>query len=220
MPENDNNEKSQLEDVSSSLRQLIGTAWKYLQNTGRSRTEDNKNSKNEYSTIMTSKDSTVITGKGITPPISREKVYQHRIKEDAWMILHNKVYDVTHIIDIHPGGVECLLGCVGLDGTINFEDVGHSNDAWEMLRPFYLGDLPQNEWTGSDIKEKHERKAGNNTSNAIKNSTLTKACFTAKLQESSFIRTLVLIFTNIATLLGLVSLTLFAYLQSQKWSQD
>lgn len=86
------------------------------------------------------------------PCFTREQVYQHRSRQDAWMILHNKVYDVTGIADEHPGGISTLFDCVGLDGTGNFDDVSHSEAAWDMLEPHYMGDLVGAfpEATGSD----------------------------------------------------------------------
>ena len=39
----------------------------------------------------------------------------------------------------HPGGEEILIENAGLDSTENFEDVGHSSDAREMLEEYYIG---------------------------------------------------------------------------------
>jgi len=38
------------------------------------------------------------------------------------MIVNNKVYDVTHYIPFHPGGVKILAG-VGRDGTELFSKI-------------------------------------------------------------------------------------------------
>ena len=39
----------------------------------------------------------------------------------------------------HPGGEEILLENSGKDASEEFEDVGHSSDAREMLNDYYLG---------------------------------------------------------------------------------
>ncbi|CAJ0930558.1 unnamed protein product [Ranitomeya imitator] len=41
----------------------------------------------------------------------------------------------------HPGGEEVLFEQAGADATESFEDVGHSVDAREMLKQYYVGDL-------------------------------------------------------------------------------
>ncbi|ODV93004.1 hypothetical protein PACTADRAFT_5467, partial [Pachysolen tannophilus NRRL Y-2460] len=39
------------------------------------------------------------------------------------------------------GGAEVLFDCAGIDATSSFEDVGHSNDALDMLKGCLLGEL-------------------------------------------------------------------------------
>ncbi|NXK75283.1 CYB5B protein, partial [Amazona guildingii] len=41
----------------------------------------------------------------------------------------------------HPGGEEVLLEQAGRDATESFEDVGHSSDAREMLKQYYIGEI-------------------------------------------------------------------------------
>ncbi|KAL4187462.1 hypothetical protein AMTRI_Chr09g39140 [Amborella trichopoda] len=51
------------------------------------------------------------------------------------------VYDVTPFMDDHPGGDEVLLSSTGKDATNDFEDVGHSQDAKEMMNKYYIGEI-------------------------------------------------------------------------------
>ncbi|KAJ6828624.1 cytochrome b5 [Iris pallida] len=44
-------------------------------------------------------------------------------------------------MDDHPGGDEVLLAATGKDATNDFEDVGHSNSAREMMDKYYIGDI-------------------------------------------------------------------------------
>lgn len=41
----------------------------------------------------------------------------------------------------HPGGEEVLLEQAGKDATEEFEDVGHSSDAREIMQKYKIGEL-------------------------------------------------------------------------------
>ncbi|KAI1904186.1 hypothetical protein AGOR_G00003090 [Albula goreensis] len=70
-----------------------------------------------------------------------EEIKQHNMSKDTWLIIHDKVYDITSFLEEHPGGEEVLLEQAGADATESFEDVGHSTDAREMLQQYYIGEL-------------------------------------------------------------------------------
>ncbi|XP_026124174.1 cytochrome b5-like [Carassius auratus] len=72
---------------------------------------------------------------------TREEVQNHNMSNDTWLIIHDKVYDITRFMEEHPGGEEVLLEQAGADATESFEDVGHSTDAREMLQQYYIGEL-------------------------------------------------------------------------------
>ncbi|CAF4857405.1 unnamed protein product [Pieris macdunnoughi] len=74
--------------------------------------------------------------------ITLEEVKKHRRKNSVWIVIHNDVYDVTSYLEEHPGGEDALLEVAGQDGTQAFEDVGHSDDAREILKKFKIGSLP------------------------------------------------------------------------------
>jgi cytochrome b involved in lipid metabolism len=57
------------------------------------------------------------------------------------MVIHDKVYDCTSFVDEHPGGEEVLLDVGGQDSTEAFEDVGHSDEAREILEGLLIGNL-------------------------------------------------------------------------------
>ncbi|KAL2846905.1 cytochrome b5 [Aspergillus pseudoustus] len=69
------------------------------------------------------------------------EVASHKSKGDLYIIIHDKIYDVTSFVDEHPGGGEVLLEVGGQDGTEAFEDVGHSDNAREALDRLEVGTL-------------------------------------------------------------------------------
>ncbi|XP_059312414.1 cytochrome b5-like [Lycium ferocissimum] len=69
------------------------------------------------------------------------EVSVHNKKDDCWLVISGKVYDVTSFLDDHPGGDDVLLTATGKDATDDFEDVGHSDDARELMKKYYIGDI-------------------------------------------------------------------------------
>ena len=75
---------------------------------------------------------------------SWEEVKEHKSKnKGVWVVINNKVYDVTQFMDDHPGGEEVLLEQAGGDATEAFEDVGHSEDAKKLMKDFFVGDVSE-----------------------------------------------------------------------------
>ncbi|KAI9364083.1 cytochrome b5-like heme/steroid binding domain-containing protein [Pilaira anomala] len=72
---------------------------------------------------------------------THEDVSKHNTRDDLYMIIDNKVYDITNFVDEHPGGDEILIEEGAKDASGPFEDVGHSPDARQMLVKYYIGDL-------------------------------------------------------------------------------
>uniref|UniRef100_A0A8D2NJM6 Cytochrome b5 type B n=1 Tax=Zosterops lateralis melanops TaxID=1220523 RepID=A0A8D2NJM6_ZOSLA len=63
----------------------------------------------------------------------------------------------------HPGGEEVLLEQAGKDATESFEDVGHSTDAREMLKQYYIGEVHPND-RGKEGSKKPSRTSSGQTS--------------------------------------------------------
>ncbi|XP_062468974.1 cytochrome b5 isoform X1 [Pezoporus occidentalis] len=75
------------------------------------------------------------------PVFTLEEVGKRNSSREAWFVIHGRVYDVTRFLEEHPGGEEVLLEQAGRDATESFEDVGHSSDAREMLKQYYIGEI-------------------------------------------------------------------------------
>ncbi|XP_027360489.1 cytochrome b5 [Abrus precatorius] len=65
----------------------------------------------------------------------------HSTKDDCWIVVDGKVYDVTQYLDDHPGGDDVILGATGKDATDEFEDAGHSKSARELMEQYCIGEL-------------------------------------------------------------------------------
>mmetsp|Transcript_11780 Transcript_11780/g.47562 ORF Transcript_11780/g.47562 Transcript_11780/m.47562 type:complete len:134 (+) Transcript_11780:291-692(+) len=76
-----------------------------------------------------------------TRKISAEELAKHTAYDDCWMAIQGKVYDLTKFMDDHPGGDEVLKDSAGRDATAEFDDVGHSEEAWAMMEEYYIGDF-------------------------------------------------------------------------------
>mmetsp|Transcript_11289 Transcript_11289/g.13953 ORF Transcript_11289/g.13953 Transcript_11289/m.13953 type:complete len:141 (-) Transcript_11289:1642-2064(-) len=72
--------------------------------------------------------------------VTRKDVAKHNNPDDAWIIIHGKVYDVTEWELDHPGGDKILMN-VGHDSTELFEAVEHSEFARDMMKKYYIADL-------------------------------------------------------------------------------
>jgi len=70
-----------------------------------------------------------------------DEIKQHRSSKSCWLVIHGKVYDVTKFLDQHPGGEEVMLDASGRNATQDFEDVGHSVDALNIMPTYLIGTL-------------------------------------------------------------------------------
>jgi len=66
--------------------------------------------------------------------LTADEVAKHVTKEDCWVILHDKVLDVTSFLSEHPGGELAILTFAGKDATAEF-DMIHPPDVIEKYAP-------------------------------------------------------------------------------------
>ncbi|XP_057291802.1 cytochrome b5-like [Hydractinia symbiolongicarpus] len=72
-----------------------------------------------------------------------DEVKQHNDGKSCWLVIHDKIYDVTKFLEEHPGGEEVLLEVAGGNATAPFEETGHSTDARELLEQYYIAELDE-----------------------------------------------------------------------------
>lgn len=77
--------------------------------------------------------------------LSLSEIAKHNTSRDCWLIISNKVYNVTNYLLAHPGGSSTITPYCGKDGTQAFitKDIGrnHSNYAYNLLNDFYIGNV-------------------------------------------------------------------------------
>ncbi|XP_068617602.1 cytochrome b5 reductase 4-like isoform X2 [Battus philenor] len=56
-------------------------------------------------------------------PVHPSELATHNTKNDAWLAIRGRVYNITHYLPYHPGGPEELMRGAGLDATELFDKV-------------------------------------------------------------------------------------------------
>ena len=63
------------------------------------------------------------------------------------LIIKNKLYDLTDYLEKHPGGEEIITdlenkkNATHTDATNDFYDIGHSDEAIELLKKYFVKDI-------------------------------------------------------------------------------
>uniref|UniRef100_A0A182IXN5 Uncharacterized protein n=1 Tax=Anopheles atroparvus TaxID=41427 RepID=A0A182IXN5_ANOAO len=74
--------------------------------------------------------------------ITLSEVAYHDSYDDCWIVLYDRVYDITSFLKMHPGGHDVLVENAGRDATIAFLNAGHSAMALKSLKLYEIGELP------------------------------------------------------------------------------
>jgi len=75
-----------------------------------------------------------------TRRVTREEVARHNTRDDCWIIISGKVYDITEWAPHHPGGAGIARMYAGKEATAEFGDY-HSAEAVAHMANFCLGEL-------------------------------------------------------------------------------
>lgn len=84
---------------------------------------------------------------------TKSEVASLNCKDQTLIIIHDNVYDLTKFLNEHPGGEEVLLDHGGKDASEDFDDVGHSKDALDLMKNYKVGELVEAEKRGSTPKQ-------------------------------------------------------------------
>lgn len=82
---------------------------------------------------------------GNTSGYTLAQVGTHASAQDCWLLIDNKVYNVTSFINQHPGGSQMITNWCGQEATqaFNTQDGNgrHSGRAQQMLGSYFIGNL-------------------------------------------------------------------------------
>ncbi|CCG23003.1 Cyb2 cytochrome b2 precursor protein [Candida orthopsilosis Co 90-125] len=69
--------------------------------------------------------------------LALSEVAKHNTKQDCWVIIHDKAYDLSDFVDEHPGGSAIILKYAGKDATKAFDPIHPSDTLTKYLAPKY-----------------------------------------------------------------------------------
>lgn len=84
-----------------------------------------------------------LVAEGPLPEYKSGEVAKHTSAKDCWLIIDNKVYDVTSYIPRHPAPIESILTYCGKEASKAFNTKGkarpHSPRATKLLSSYLVG---------------------------------------------------------------------------------
>merc|ERR1712070_401254 len=79
---------------------------------------------------------------GVLKKYSMEEVAKHNTRDDCWLVIHGKVYDVSKgFYDEHPGGEAALVVHAGKDATHGFDSMHTMDQLAEYEKMILIGEL-------------------------------------------------------------------------------
>lgn len=73
---------------------------------------------------------------------TKAEISLHNKRTDCWVIIKDKVYDVTSYVEEHPGG-DAILTHAGDDSTEGFYGPQHGTRVFDIIDDFCIGELEQ-----------------------------------------------------------------------------
>ena len=83
------------------------------------------------------------SGPANLPEYDWDEIVQHDRAGDFWIVFRDGVYNVSEWMYRHPGGAEIFIEQYGQDATELFNQVGHSDEAWNLAQSFKVGQLKE-----------------------------------------------------------------------------
>lgn len=87
--------------------------------------------------------------------LTADEVSQHNTESSIWIIVHDKVFDVTNFLNEHPGGKKVLLKVAGTDATQQFDNFHAMSVLEKYSSQLQVGEIGTAEETAS-----HEAASG------------------------------------------------------------
>lgn len=95
----------------------------------------------DWNRIQSEHDLRQIDGADFPMKITRAKLQQHHKKDDCWIALGGKVYNITKYLDFHPGGRKILIANSGRDATLTFQKYHSWVNYERILEGCFIGFL-------------------------------------------------------------------------------
>ena len=76
----------------------------------------------------------------ISKTYSLDEIAKHNNRDDLWIIVKGKVYDVTTYLPVHQGG-DAILKWAGKDATKGVYGPQHPTTVPKLLERYYIGDV-------------------------------------------------------------------------------
>ncbi|KAF6025175.1 FADS2 [Bugula neritina] len=89
------------------------------------------------------------------PKYTRKEVECHADKDSKWLIIHNKVYDITNFSKKHPGGAKVISHAAGEDATDAWTAFHDRKDlVTKYMNALYIGDVePDTDKVNEDFRQ-------------------------------------------------------------------
>ena len=71
--------------------------------------------------------------------ITENELLKNNKDGKLWILIDNKVYDLTEYQNVHPGSDSILHDVMDIDATQEFQDVGHSTEADKIKESYQIG---------------------------------------------------------------------------------
>ncbi|KAH8553421.1 FMN-dependent dehydrogenase-domain-containing protein [Umbelopsis sp. PMI_123] len=90
--------------------------------------------------------------------ITLQEVAQHNTKDDLWIVIHGKVYDLTKFLPEHPGGPRIIMKYAGQDATDAFDPI-HPPDIIDryLSAEACMGEINEEELEATEKVETEEQ---------------------------------------------------------------
>jgi len=72
--------------------------------------------------------------------LNAEEVAKHNSPSSAWLIVDDRVFDLTTYLAFHPGG-DSMVKCFGKDATKAFRGDQHPSSAADVIEEYFIGNL-------------------------------------------------------------------------------
>jgi predicted heme/steroid binding protein len=70
---------------------------------------------------------------------TRQEIKKHNTKDDLWIIIDDKVYDLSEYAEEHPGGILAITKNAGMDATKGFRGPQHPSRVFDIVEEYMIG---------------------------------------------------------------------------------